>query len=52
MHLSKEKWVTLKKGIPVFVVYFTAWVDKDGSLNFRKDIYGHDAKMSEKLFAK
>lgn len=52
MHLSKEKWVTLKKGIPVFVVYFTAWVDKEGLLNFRKDIYGHDAKMSEKLFIK
>ncbi|MDE3145339.1 MAG: L,D-transpeptidase family protein [Bacteroidota bacterium] len=50
MHLQKERWVTLKKTIPVFVVYFTAWVDKNGILNFRKDIYGHDKKMSEKLF--
>ena len=50
MHLTKEKWVTLKKAIPVYVVYFTAWVDKAGLLNFRKDIYGHDAKMSAKLF--
>ena len=50
MHLTKEKWVTLKKAIPVYVVYFTAWVDKGGLLNFRKDIYGHDVKMSEKLF--
>lgn len=52
MHLQKEKWITLDKPIPVFIVYFTAWVDKDGSLNFRKDIYGHDAKMNEKLFVK
>ena len=52
MHLSKEKWVTLPKGIPVFLVYFTAWVDKEGQLNFRKDIYGHDAKMEAKLFEK
>lgn len=52
MHLAKEKWVTVKKSVPVFIVYFTAWVDKDGQLNFRKDIYGHDEKMSEKLFSK
>lgn len=52
MHLPKEKWVTLPKSIPVFIVYFTAWVDKNGQLNFRNDIYGHDKKMSEKLFTK
>jgi len=52
MHLKTERWVTLKKSIPVFIVYFTSWVDKNGVLNFRKDIYGHDTKMSEKLFVK
>jgi murein L,D-transpeptidase YcbB/YkuD len=52
MHLAKEKWVTLKKTVPVFLVYFTAWVNDNGELNFRKDIYGHDEKMSEKLFDK
>ncbi len=50
MHLQKEKWVTIKKQVPVFLVYFTAWVDKNGVLNFRKDIYGHDRKMASKLF--
>lgn len=50
MHLPKEKWVTLKKSIPVFITYFTAWVDKNGLLNFRKDIYGHDEKLGAKLF--
>ncbi|HEX3024686.1 MAG TPA: L,D-transpeptidase family protein [Chitinophagaceae bacterium] len=50
MHLQKERWITLQKTTPVFIVYFTAWVDKNGILNFRKDIYGHDEKMSEKLF--
>lgn len=52
MHLSKERWVTLKKTVPVLIVYFTAWVDKLGTLNFRKDIYGHDEKMAAKLFIK
>lgn len=50
MHLKKEKWVPLKKSIPVFIVYFTAWVDQNGQLNFRKDIYKHDEKMAVKLF--
>jgi len=50
MHESKEKWVTLKDPIPVFVSYFTAWVDDEGLLNFRDDIYGHDKKMAERLF--
>lgn len=50
MHLAKEKWVTLKKSIPVFIVYFSAWVNEDGELNFRKDIYKHDEKMAKKLF--
>jgi murein L,D-transpeptidase YcbB/YkuD len=50
MHLKKELWVTLPKGVPVLLVYFTAWVDREGQLNFRKDIYGHDARMEAKLF--
>ena len=52
MHLTKEKWVTIKKPVPVFIIYFTAWVDQDGQLNFRKDIYGHDENMGRKLFLK
>ena len=47
----KEKWVTLDKTIPVYLVYFTSWVDEDGQLNIRKDIYGHDRKVAEKLFS-
>lgn len=52
MHLPKEKWVNLKKPIPVFITYFTAWVDKNGQLNFRKDIYKHDEKVADKLFSR
>jgi len=38
-----------QKPIPVLIVYFTAWVDKSGVLNFRKDIYGHDEQLAAKL---
>lgn len=47
---KKETWVTLKKAVPVFITYFTSWVDKDGLLNFREDLYGHDRKMAAQLF--
>ena len=50
MSLEKEKWVPLKNPVPVFISYFTAWVDDGGVLNFRDDIYGHDKKMAEHLF--
>lgn len=51
MNSGKEQFVTLKQTIPVFIGYFTSWVDRDGKLNFRDDIYGHDKKMAEQLFA-
>ena len=35
---GKNTWVKLKNKIPVNLVYFTAWVGKDGVLNFRDDI--------------
>jgi murein L,D-transpeptidase YcbB/YkuD len=52
MNSGKEKYVQLRgdNRVPVFIGYFTAWVDHTGKLNFRKDIYGHDQKMSERLF--
>lgn len=51
MHEDHETWVVLKQPVPVAVTYFTAWVSKDGLLNFREDVYGHDRKMEELLFA-
>jgi murein L,D-transpeptidase YcbB/YkuD len=51
MNLQKEKWVTLKNPVPVMISYYTAFVDKNGKLNFRPDIYGHDSAMAVKLFA-
>lgn len=52
MNASKEKYVTLKEKIPVFIGYFTAWVNSNGQLNFRDDVYGHDAKLAKLLFGK
>jgi murein L,D-transpeptidase YcbB/YkuD len=45
MNESKELSVTLKKTFPVFIAYFTAWVDTQGNINFRKDIYKKDERL-------
>lgn len=50
MYSDTEKWVELNQQIPVEITYFTAWVDPDGKLNFRNDIYGHDQELAEHLF--
>ncbi|RPE13801.1 murein L,D-transpeptidase [Chitinophaga lutea] len=50
MNAGKEKYVTLKDKLPVFIGYFTAWVNSEGTLNFRDDVYGHDAKLAKLLF--
>lgn len=50
MYSNTEKWVKLEKEIPVEITYFTAWADENGVLNFRDDIYGHDAALARHLF--
>jgi murein L,D-transpeptidase YcbB/YkuD len=50
MQSRKEKYVSLKEMVPVYIGYFTAWVDRNGKLNFRDDIYGHDRTMAQQLF--
>lgn len=35
--------VTLPEKWPVFLLYQTAWIDEDGLLNFRDDVYEFDA---------
>lgn len=41
--------VRLPEPINVHILYLTAWVDEDGLLHFRNDIYGRDAKLDEAL---
>ncbi|GAB3008326.1 hypothetical protein GCM10027051_05690 [Niabella terrae] len=50
MHTYKEKYVRVKDPIPVLITYFTSWVNDSSVLNFREDIYGHDAIIARKMF--
>jgi murein L,D-transpeptidase YcbB/YkuD len=50
MNAGTEKHVRVKDPIPVIITYYTAWVDEQGRMNFREDIYGHDQKIAAKMF--
>lgn len=52
MNLDKEVQVRLKKTVPVFIGYLTAFVDSQtGELQFRKDIYHHDEAVLSKMIS-
>ncbi|MFL5786564.1 MAG: murein L,D-transpeptidase, partial [Flavisolibacter sp.] len=50
MNRDQPQYVKLNKPVPVLVTYYTAWVDDNGKLNFRDDIYSHDKDLSTKMF--
>ena len=57
INAQETKSVVLDEEIPVHIVYWSAWVDEDGMINFREDIYDHDQtqqkriKLKEKIIA-
>jgi L,D-transpeptidase YcbB len=50
MNSGHEQYVKLKNPVPVIITYYTAWVDDNGQLNFRDDIYSHDEDLGSKMF--
>ncbi len=49
MQAGQEQTVKLKEPIPVYLGYWTARVTPDGLLQFRKDVYGIDGRLTTKL---
>jgi murein L,D-transpeptidase YcbB/YkuD len=52
LETGQEQTVRLPAPIPVHVLYWTAWVDASGTVQFRKDIYGRDRRVLEALRSK
>jgi murein L,D-transpeptidase YcbB/YkuD len=45
MWVGETQTVSLSQPIPTHIVYWTAWVDEAGRVQFRDDIYGLDGAM-------
>ncbi|MGN8158212.1 L,D-transpeptidase family protein [Salinisphaera sp. SWV1] len=50
MHQGQRQRVNLARPLPVYLMYWTAFVDADG-VNFRRDLYGRDLRLARALAA-
>lgn len=48
----REQTVRLPAPIDIHLEYWTAWVEPDGAVNFRKDVYERDSALSRALSAR
>lgn len=46
---NQPKTVLLSEPVPVYIQYWTAWVDDRGQLQFRNDIYNRDSRLLARL---
>lgn len=52
LDMEKQKYIYMRRPIPVYIDYFTAEVNDRGELFFFIDVYGRDDKMKKALFTK
>lgn len=45
----QTRTVELKPPVPVHITYWTSWVEEDGTLQFRDDVYGRDGALRNAL---
>jgi len=48
---GRERTVTLARKMPVHLLYWTAWVDGEGTVQFRSDIYARDSRVLDNIKA-
>ena len=51
MHSGIQRYINLKRKVPVFIAYFTAFTDRNNRLNFRKDIYQLDERLASMILS-
>ena len=47
IHLGTNQGINLPIAVPIYLVYWTAWVDQDDTMNFRDDIYDRDVQLNQ-----
>ncbi|MDA6071682.1 L,D-transpeptidase family protein [Flavobacterium sp. AC] len=48
---EKETTCKLKTKIPIYIGYFTAWVNDEGEIGFYPDVYDRDAQLDKLLYS-
>lgn len=48
---EKETTCMLKTKIPIYIGYFTAWVNDDGEIGFYPDVYDRDKQLDKLLYS-
>lgn len=46
---GNRQQVTLSQALDVYVLYVTAVADQEGTVSFFRDVYGHDARLTQAL---
>jgi len=46
---GEHKEIPAVRKLPVDILYWTAWVDPNGVVEFRDDVYGHDVRLDAAL---
>ncbi|HLD45940.1 MAG TPA: murein L,D-transpeptidase, partial [bacterium] len=46
---ENEQTIPLRENVPIMIRYRTAWVDEQGNVNLRPDVYDFDAKLAKML---
>jgi len=46
IHLGTNQGIDLPIAAPIYLIYWTAWVDEEGRINFRNDIYDRDTRLN------
>ncbi len=42
---GEEAWIKVTRTLPVYILYFTVWVDEDGTTHVYHDVYGRDKTL-------
>lgn len=50
MNSGKEQKVQVQNPLPIYITYYTVWVDESGKVHYRDDVYGQDARTRSLLF--
>jgi hypothetical protein len=45
---GSEQWIKLDRPLPVYLLYFTAWVQEDGTVRFHHDVYGRTRRWTSR----